>query len=206
MEFCAVGLLCALYLVLLIPFQSQYNINMSTVILGGGIIGCSIAYYLTSNSSPHKTEEVHIVESSSQLFSAASGYAAGFLAKDWFASSVAPLGALSFNLHRELAAEHGGAEKWGYMKSTALGLDVGHEHLGARKGARGDDWLRQGTSRREAAARLQDPSMTVKHDESPAWLTRQEGGRVENISHGETAAQVLVQPVPTFLCLGYIFL
>lgn len=163
---------------------------MSTVILGGGIIGCSIAYYLTSDSSPHKTEEVHIVESSSQLFSAASGYAAGFLAKDWFASSVAPLGALSFNLHRELAAEHGGAEKWGYMKSTALGLDVGHEHLGARKGARGDDWLRQGTSRREAAARLQDPSMTVKHDESPAWLTRQEGGRVENISHGETAAQV----------------
>lgn len=170
---------------------------MSTVILGGGIIGSSIAYYLTSDSSPHKNEEVHIVESSSQLFSAASGYAAGFLAKDWFASSVAPLGALSFNLHHELAAENGGAEKWGYMKSTALSLDVSDApgRTGLR-GARGDDWLRQGTSRAEAAAKIENPSLTLLQNEAPAWLTKQRGGRVENISHGETAAQVLVPSVP----------
>jgi glycine/D-amino acid oxidase-like deaminating enzyme len=47
---------------------------MSTVILGGGIIGSSIAYYLSENGS---SDEIHIVEASSQLFSAASGSVAG---------------------------------------------------------------------------------------------------------------------------------
>lgn len=162
---------------------------MSTVILGGGIIGSSIAYYLSNESSPYKTEEVHVVESSSELFSAASGYAAGFLAKDWFSSPVAPLGALSFDLHDKLAAENGGDEKWGYMKSTALSLDVRDVH-GVRSGARGDDWLREGTSRREAA--LTDEVSSTISDHIPLWLTRQKGGSIENIGHGETAAQVLV--------------
>ncbi|MUP21784.1 FAD-dependent oxidoreductase, partial [Enterococcus lactis] len=118
---------------------------MPTVILGGGIIGSSIAYYL-SQSQPQ--EEIHVIESASELFCSASGYAAGFLAKDWFAPSLAPLGELSFNLHESLAAEHGGRQKWGYMKGVALSLGS----VSNKGGARGDDWLRAGTSRAETAA------------------------------------------------------
>ncbi|KAJ9300257.1 hypothetical protein DTO271G3_2374 [Paecilomyces variotii] len=160
---------------------------MSTVIIGGGIIGSSIAYYLSSESSPHQDQEIHVIESSSQLFSAASGYAAGFIAKDWFSSSVAPLGALSFDLHGKLASENDGEEKWGYMKSTALSLDVS-DVPAARTGARGGDWLSEGTSRAEAAS-LGEADSNIS-DEIPLWLTRQKGGSIDNISHGETAAQV----------------
>ena len=51
------------------------------------------------------------------------GKAAGFLAKDWFAPAVAPLGELSFDLHRSLAAQHGGRERWGYCESVSYSLD-----------------------------------------------------------------------------------
>lgn len=153
---------------------------MSTAILGGGIIGSSIAYYLSSKQS---TDEIHIIEPSSQLFSAASGYAAGFLARDWFGPSLAPLGALSFDLHHALAAEHGGEDKWGYMKGTALSLDV------APTGdVRGDDWLLAGTSRAETASGFGQSSV----HEPPAWLTKQRGGIVERISDEDTAVVLVI--------------
>jgi glycine/D-amino acid oxidase-like deaminating enzyme len=156
---------------------------MSTVILGGGIIGSSIAYYLSENSS---SNEIHILEASSQLFCAASGYAAGFLAKDWFAPALAPLGALSFDLHQSLAAKHGGAQKWGYMRGTALSLDLSKKK---KKGdAHGDDWLHAGTSRAETAA----SSSSRIHADVPGWLTKQKRGVLEKISDDDTVAQVLV--------------
>jgi hypothetical protein len=116
----------------------------STVILGSGIIGLSTAYYLarltetdtditpkptdsqnasTSAASPSETHEIHLVEPSPELFASASGNAAGFLAKDWFATTVAPLGEFSFDLHRKLAEEHGGREKWGWSESVSYSLD-----------------------------------------------------------------------------------
>lgn len=154
---------------------------MSTVILGGGIIGSSIAHYLSSGQS---TDEIHVVECSSQLFSAASGYAAGFLAKDWFAPSLAPLAGLSFDLHDELAAENGGTEKWGYMKGSALSLDVSTG--GMRNGPRGDDWLRAGTSRADTAAGSKESQIA----EAPTWLTKQRGAALEKISDDDTTAVV----------------
>ncbi|RAL06689.1 NAD(P)/FAD-dependent oxidoreductase [Aspergillus homomorphus CBS 101889] len=151
---------------------------MATVILGGGIIGTSIAYYL-SESQP--AENIHVVDSSSKLFCSASGYAAGFMARDWFAPSLAPLGDLSFRLHETLAAENGGAEKWGYMKGSALSLGVAKK----KGGKRGDDWLRTGTSRAETAAGSEQSI-----SEPPSWLTRQHGAEVEKISEDDDTAQV----------------
>lgn len=109
----------------------------STVILGTGIIGLSTAYYLSQlaehdpDTTPtaanprgtRETHEIHLVEPAPELFASASGKAAGFLAKDWFAPAVAPLGALSFDLHRALAAEHGGRERWGWCESVSYSLD-----------------------------------------------------------------------------------
>ncbi|KAL4937911.1 hypothetical protein BDV06DRAFT_232238 [Aspergillus oleicola] len=151
---------------------------MPTVILGGGIIASSIAYYLTEQNP---NQEIHIIESSDTLFSSASGFAAGFLAKDWFEPSLLPLGELSFNLHESLSHEHGGDKKWGFMKGVALSL--GPTDTG-KNGKRGDDWLRSGTSRAETAT--SDPILT----DGPEWLTRQKGTAVERISEGDDVAQV----------------
>ncbi|PYH44606.1 NAD(P)/FAD-dependent oxidoreductase [Aspergillus saccharolyticus JOP 1030-1] len=151
---------------------------MATVILGGGIIGTSIAYYLSEGQSG---ENIHVVDSSSKLFCSASGYAAGFMARDWFGPSLTPLGDLSFRLHQSLAAEKGGTEKWGYMKGSALSLGVAK-----KKGEkRGDDRLRTGTSRAETAAGSEQVTA-----EPPPWLTRQHGADVAKISEDDDTAQV----------------
>lgn len=163
---------------------------MPTIILGGGIIGSSVAYYLTTNRvQEQEQEQIHIVEPS-ELFNCASGYAAGFLAKDWFAGSVAPLGELSFNLHNELAIQNGGAQKWGYMKGSAFSLDTVAVSLGSSHSrVRGDDWLRHGTSRAEAS---RGGSTVGEEGDTPGWLTRQQGGVLEKISDIDTA-QVYVE-------------
>ena len=93
----------------------------NTVILGAGIIGTSTAYYL-SQSPTTPPESIHLIESSPRLFASASGYAAGFLASDWFSTPTASLGALSFRLHKELAEAHNGAEEWGYSRSTGTSM------------------------------------------------------------------------------------
>ncbi|KZT71435.1 FAD dependent oxidoreductase [Daedalea quercina L-15889] len=95
-----------------------------TVVLGGGIIGLSTAYYLAKLTRDAGVQHnIHIVEPSSQLFSSASGKAGGFLAKDWFNPTMAPLGELSFRLHKELAEQNDGRAKWGYAPVISYSLD-----------------------------------------------------------------------------------
>ncbi|TBU33110.1 nucleotide-binding domain-containing protein [Dichomitus squalens] len=93
----------------------------TTVILGAGIIGLSSAHFLARIAPPD--HRIHLVDPAPELFSSASGKAAGFLAKDWFAPAVASLGALSFDLHRALAEEHNGRARWGYSESVSYSLD-----------------------------------------------------------------------------------
>jgi glycine/D-amino acid oxidase-like deaminating enzyme len=157
--------------------------NMGTIIIGGGIIGTSIAYFLSESSGGPTS--IHIVESSSRLFASASGFAAGFLARDWFAPAAAELGALSFKLHQQLAKEHDGSEKWGYTPSTALSLDL-QEGVGIGTGQRGEDWLLDGTSRAEVSTRKD----MLREDGTPTWLTKQKGGSLEVISSEDGCAQV----------------
>lgn len=154
-------------------------------IIGGGIIGTATAYYLSQLSE----DSITIIESSERLFASASGFAGGFLAKDWFAPSVASLGALSFDLHRALAGENKGRQKWGYSSSTALGL-ANDEGVGAGKDQRDEDWLRQGTSRSTVASTDNDPTDVLRDDGSPAWLVKQKDRSVEVIGGTGTAAQV----------------
>lgn len=148
-------------------------------------MGASIAHYLSDPSSSNALQdhEIHVIESSAHLFSGASGYAAGFIAKDWFAPALAPLGKLSYELHKQLAAEYNGKSRWGYMPGTALSLDVNPS--GAGNGGTGYDWLRDGSSRALAAS-----GSKVVEVEIPEWLTKQNGGRVDVISGEDTVAQV----------------
>ena len=161
---------------------------MATVIIGAGIIGSSTAYYLSQAPSTSILSTIHIVESSPELFASASGYAGGFLAQDWFSPATAALGTLSFDMHKQLAMEHNGSEKWGYCRSIAASLQ-------SVSGKRGDDWLRQGASRVEAA-NAHKPTTDI----GPTWLRQKANGKIEVISDGESTAQVFVTvgvfPVP----------
>ena len=155
--------------------------SSEAVILGAGIIGVSTAYYLSQHQDP---TTIHIVETSPELFSSASGFSGGFLAKDWFSPRVSDLGAFSFEEHRLLAEQHNGKEKWGYSPAICLSYYASEE---ARKNQkRGDDWLRDGTSRADAAPVVLDS----ESNKTPTWLRRNEGDQIELISAEGTTAQV----------------
>lgn len=95
------------------------------VIIGGGIIGSTTAYYLTRH--PLFNPQLHRITllEATGIASAASGKAGGLLALWAYPKCIVPL---SFRLHRELAAEHGGKERWGYR-----GVGVGSIALEGRK-------------------------------------------------------------------------
>ncbi len=134
----------------------------TTVILGTGIIGLSTAYYLShhladnhENTTPTTGHHIHLVEPSPELFASASGKAAGFLAKDWFAPAVAPLGEFSFDLHRDLAKEHGGGDKWGWSESVSYSLDR------ERDGDEDDDYQTSGDDVHHQGAQTHTNGETV---------------------------------------------
>jgi glycine/D-amino acid oxidase-like deaminating enzyme len=181
---------------------------MSTIILGGGIIGLSTAYYLSQSRPPNKDNNppIHIVDSASSLLLSASGYAGGFLAEDWFSPHSASLGALSFKLHRELAQEHDGARRWGYSGSHVYSLSIDERGV-AKKGRENEEnWLEEGTSRAEVApqsisssGRPLDCDETLRPDGTPIWLTPQPGGTFETIGTPTNCAQLEPKELCNFL-------
>ena len=88
---------------------------MKVLICGGGVIGASIAYFLS-----RRNVEAVVVERTG-IANAASGKSGGFLALDWCdGSPLAPLARRSFDLHAELAVslERG----WGYRRVETLSV------------------------------------------------------------------------------------
>lgn len=81
------------------------------IIIGGGIIGSTSAYYLTRHPLFNAATTTITLLEATQIAGGASGKAGGLLALWAYPSSIVPLG---FRLHKELAAEHGGGERWGY--------------------------------------------------------------------------------------------
>ncbi|MGE0226028.1 MAG: NAD(P)/FAD-dependent oxidoreductase [Acetobacteraceae bacterium] len=105
---------------------------MRILIVGAGVIGTSIAYYLAARGA-----EVTVLERKA-VACAASGKSGGFLALDWCDGT--PLMALarrSFALHAELAASQAG--DWGYRQMTTYTGEMGQSH-GLALGA-GPGWI-----------------------------------------------------------------
>jgi len=104
---------------------------MRVLICGGGVIGASIAYFLSCRGV-----DATVIERT-ELGCAASGRAGGFLALDWCdGTPLQPLARRSFVLHAQLAEEIG--TDWGYRRLTTYGGFVGsrrHSH------AYNIDWL-----------------------------------------------------------------
>ncbi|EGX94811.1 FAD dependent oxidoreductase [Cordyceps militaris CM01] len=84
------------------------------VIIGGGIIGNTTAYFLTRHPKFNPTlHTITILEAGSAIATGASGKSGGLLALWAYPACLVPL---SFRLHAELAAEHDGPARWGYRK------------------------------------------------------------------------------------------
>jgi hypothetical protein len=172
------------------------------IILGGSIIGGSIAYYVSRTQPRHK---VYIVDPEDALFRSASGFSGGLIVRDWFSPAVLSLADLSFQLHRQLADAHDGRRKWGYSASTAFSLvqeEINVEGEKTGNVIRGEDWLLHGTSRAEASSQFAsvplqqrssntyDQDFLLRADNSPAWLAIQKGQKLECVSSDSGCAQV----------------
>jgi glycine/D-amino acid oxidase-like deaminating enzyme len=99
---------------------------MRVVICGGGVIGASIAYFLSRRGAKP------IVVERTGIACAASGKSGGFLARHWCdGTPLQQLARHSFDLHAELA-EHS-SEDWGYRRVTTYG-GIGAATAHARRG------------------------------------------------------------------------
>lgn len=90
------------------------------IIVGAGIIGVCIAYYLTKHPS-FDADQYHItIIESKRVAGGASGKAGGLLALWAFPQQIVPL---SFQLHSELAEEYDGDNQWDYRRLTTVSLE-----------------------------------------------------------------------------------
>jgi glycine/D-amino acid oxidase-like deaminating enzyme len=113
---------------------------MRVVICGGGVIGASIAYFLSCR------DVKPIVVERTGLACAASGKSGGFLALDWCdGTPLERLARRSFALHARLPDEIDG--DWGYRRLTTFaGVAGARRSDAARVGAYDLDWLADGVS------------------------------------------------------------
>lgn len=153
----------------------------TTVILGSGVIVLSTAFYLSKHQPG---SSIHLVDSSSELFASASGYAGGFVAKDWFQSSVASLGELSFNEHKRLAEKEGGRQKWEYSASVTLSLASRRRRP---SGKTTEDWLLEDASRAEL---VRQRGEEADNGAIPRWLRMVDGDAVNVVDDGSGTAIV----------------
>src|ERR1700704_2142209 len=108
---------------------------MRVLICGGGVIGASIAYYLSCRGV-----EAVVIERTG-IACAASGKSGGFLALDWCdGSPLGPLARRSFALHASLAAEIG--SDWGYRRlATYGGVASARDGERGARSSHGMNWL-----------------------------------------------------------------
>lgn len=165
------------------------------VIIGGGIIGCTSAYFLTRHPSyDPKKHKITLLEAT-KIAGGASGKAGGLLALWAYPSSLVPL---SYKLHKQLSDEHGGEERWGYRavhcgqvdcigrntaaKTTVTGKD------GDMDGENGD--LKEGISlqkrSKEAMSKLREAGVPEDLD----WVSSESLKKYEAMGDPSTTAQV----------------
>jgi glycine/D-amino acid oxidase-like deaminating enzyme len=130
---------------------------------GGGIIGCTAAYYLTRHASYDSTRHRITLLEATKIASNASGKAGGLVALWAYPRSIVPL---SFKLHEELAREHNGEERWGYRR-----IHAGELAAQAENETRRTDSETPARARRLGAAGIPDgltwvdPSTVVSYSE-----------------------------------------
>lgn len=98
------------------------------IIVGAGIIGVCIAFYLTRHPKFDPKKHYITIMESKRVAGGASGKAGGLLALWAFPQQIVPL---SFQLHQDLATEFNGEDEWGYRRLTTISVegDISDEKL-----------------------------------------------------------------------------
>ncbi|RFU73364.1 hypothetical protein TARUN_8886 [Trichoderma arundinaceum] len=144
----------------------------NTGALGGGIIGCTTAYYLTRHAKFNPAlHAITLLEAAPSVASGASGKAGGLLGLWAYPSSLVPL---SYRLHSELAAEHDGSNRWGYrrLKCGSIEAVVTRKRLSERNNAveeNGKTWEKLPKQDDAAKELLQDEELPGDLD----WIDRE---------------------------------
>ncbi|GMM32567.1 Tda3 protein [Martiniozyma asiatica (nom. inval.)] len=101
--------------------QDSANEPKHYVVVGAGIVGVCIAFYLLRHPDFNRArgDRISIVESK-RVAGGASGKAGGLLALWAFPQQIVPF---SFQLHQELANEFNGGEEWGYRRLTTISVE-----------------------------------------------------------------------------------
>jgi glycine/D-amino acid oxidase-like deaminating enzyme len=71
----------------------------TTVIIGGGVIGLSTAYWL-SRMKPSERDKIIVLEALDQCFLDASGNNSGLISSHWFSGELRKLADHSFNIYQ----------------------------------------------------------------------------------------------------------
>lgn len=129
----------------------------SIVIIGGGIIGCTIAYYITRHPAFSSSTTVTVLEASvNGAAQGASGKAGGLVAKWAYPTNLVNVSfqevskvhrlydivyLRAFDKHVKLAEEHGGKDRWGWRFVSCgnwegRGEDLEHSGTGVGKGGK----------------------------------------------------------------------
>ncbi|MGD9615728.1 MAG: NAD(P)/FAD-dependent oxidoreductase [Alphaproteobacteria bacterium] len=121
---------------------------MQVIVCGGGVIGASIAYFLSRRGI-----RATVIERTG-IACAASGKSGGFLARDWCdGTPLQDLARHSFDLHAELAERLG--NDWGYRRLVTYGGFAPMRH----RGPHALDWL---STRVVVGSRLGSPETTAQ--------------------------------------------
>ncbi len=153
---------------------------MRVLICGGGVIGASIAYFLS-----RRGVAATVIERTG-LACAASGKAGGFLALNWCdGTPLEPLARRSFALHTRLAEEIGG--DWGYRRLTTYGGLAG---LRRRGDGYGIDWLSPGVTVNQRLGSTETTAQ-VHPGKFTAAMMRAAEARGAELHPGEVSAVVL---------------
>jgi len=77
--------------------------TITTIIVGGGVVGLSIAYW--QGRMNEKQREIIVLESRNECFQEASGHNSGLVSCHWFSGGLRQLADHSFGIYQELARE-----------------------------------------------------------------------------------------------------
>ncbi|GME59730.1 fad nad binding oxidoreductase [Neofusicoccum parvum] len=119
------------------------------VIIGGGIIGSTSAYYLSHHPAFDPATTTITLLEATKIAGGASGKAGGLLGLWAYPSCIVPL---SFRLHKELADQHGGAQRWGYRGVHCGQIEMRGRPVAARGGADTDTGASVSLQKRTPAA------------------------------------------------------
>jgi glycine/D-amino acid oxidase-like deaminating enzyme len=177
--------------------RTKMSEKKNIVVIGGGIIGSTSAYFLSRHPRFYPTIHTITLLEAAKIAGGASGKAGGLLALWAYPAAIVPL---SYKLHKQLADEHGGADRWGYRAVHCGQIDAKGRFLGgpsvagkknhattaADGGALNENSVSLQKRSKDAMARLKKAGVPADLD----WVDSDATTAYENMGDPSNTAQV----------------